>query len=96
MSNLLGRRLRPADAAEATVPRSEANEPIGEVPRDPEAETWLLRVADGRRTARELVGEVARREGLAPEAARMRLLPVLAELVRRRALVVAAARARVR
>jgi MoaA/NifB/PqqE/SkfB family radical SAM enzyme len=94
MSNLLERRLRRVEprAACATAP----SEAIGEVPRDPEAEAWLLPQADGRRSAREMIGEVTRRHGLAPEAARVRLLPVLGELVRRRVLVVEPAEATAR
>jgi hypothetical protein len=93
MSNLLDRRLRPADPGQATPAGSESSEAIGEVPRDAGAEAWLLATADGERTARDIIAEVARREGLEAEAARVRLLPVLGELVRRRALAVEPARA---
>jgi len=93
MSHLLDRRLRQTGPGDAASTSPEPRDAIGEVPRDPEAEAWLLPRADGRRTAREIIGEVARQEGLEIEAARVRLLPVLGELVRARELAVESTRA---
>jgi MoaA/NifB/PqqE/SkfB family radical SAM enzyme len=85
MSNLLDRRLVRGrrDAGR------DASDVIGDVPRDGALERNLMDAFDGRLTVREILESLSARIAMSPDEGRRRLLPLVSELVRERALVAA-------
>jgi MoaA/NifB/PqqE/SkfB family radical SAM enzyme len=85
IANLLDRRLvRGRGDADP-----HALEVIGDIPRDGALEGMLKDACDGRLTVREIVESLSAQIATNPDEGRRRLLPLVGQLVRERALVVA-------
>jgi hypothetical protein len=84
MTTLLARRLVPGGGAHRSPPVA-----IGDVPRDALIEERLLAAFDGRRSVREVIERMSATADMDAVEGRRRLLPLVGELVREGALVLA-------